>query len=263
MRALGPRKSTAHCTRRSPGFRQWTRVRFPPPPPRPLPRCQRPARSRSRGAGPCSCRCVEFRMPPTAPHVPDDERIGDRDLAQWRTRTGRSFVDLVARPGRGSRPGVALEPGQPGAGRHRARRRGRRARRHRAGRRGLRAGRRERRRWPRSTSRCSTPPSARARRRSEEWVTRLHRPRRHHRDAGDRGRRRHRARAEAPLVAAGAADGHRGGRLGAHHGARQGPQRAGPPAAGPGGTAVRDLAVVPVGAHPQRHRRARRSRPTW
>ena len=36
-------------------------------------------------------------MPPTPPHVPDDERIGDRDLAQWRTRTGRRFVDLVAR----------------------------------------------------------------------------------------------------------------------------------------------------------------------
>jgi membrane-associated phospholipid phosphatase len=35
-------------------------------------------------------------MPPT-PHVPDDERIGDRDLGQWRTRTGRRFVDLVAR----------------------------------------------------------------------------------------------------------------------------------------------------------------------
>lgn len=36
-------------------------------------------------------------MPPTPPHVPDDERIGDRDLAQWRTRTGRWFVGQVAR----------------------------------------------------------------------------------------------------------------------------------------------------------------------
>lgn len=29
--------------------------------------------------------------------VPDEERIGDRDLAQWRTRGGRWFVDQVAR----------------------------------------------------------------------------------------------------------------------------------------------------------------------
>ena len=38
------------------------------------------------------------RMPSTPPpHVPDEERIGDRDLAQWRTRTGQRFVVLVAR----------------------------------------------------------------------------------------------------------------------------------------------------------------------
>jgi len=34
-------------------------------------------------------------MPPTP--VPDDERIGDRDLAEWRTRAGRGFVELVVR----------------------------------------------------------------------------------------------------------------------------------------------------------------------
>ncbi len=34
-------------------------------------------------------------MPPTTSHVPDEERIGDRDLAQWRTRCGRWFVDRV------------------------------------------------------------------------------------------------------------------------------------------------------------------------
>jgi len=34
--------------------------------------------------------------PPGGAHVPDEERIGDRDLAQWRTRTGRRFVGLVA-----------------------------------------------------------------------------------------------------------------------------------------------------------------------
>ena len=34
-------------------------------------------------------------MPPTP--VPDEERIGDRDLAEWHTRTGRWFVALVAR----------------------------------------------------------------------------------------------------------------------------------------------------------------------
>ena len=36
--------------------------------------------------------------------MPDEERIGDRDLAEWRTRTGRLLVDalarLVAAPGR-------------------------------------------------------------------------------------------------------------------------------------------------------------------
>ena len=36
--------------------------------------------------------------PPVDPvdRVPDEERIGDRDLAQWPTRTGRRFVALVA-----------------------------------------------------------------------------------------------------------------------------------------------------------------------
>ena len=34
---------------------------------------------------------------PAAAPVPDEERIGDRDLAQWRTRTGQRFVGLVAR----------------------------------------------------------------------------------------------------------------------------------------------------------------------
>jgi undecaprenyl-diphosphatase len=36
-------------------------------------------------------------MPSTPPFVPDDEWIGDRDLAQWPTRTGRWFVAQVAR----------------------------------------------------------------------------------------------------------------------------------------------------------------------
>lgn len=36
--------------------------------------------------------------PPGDPRaIPDEERIGDRDLAQWRTRFGRRFVELVAR----------------------------------------------------------------------------------------------------------------------------------------------------------------------
>jgi membrane-associated phospholipid phosphatase len=37
--------------------------------------------------------------PGSAParHVPDEERIGDRDLAQWPTHTGRRFVAIVAR----------------------------------------------------------------------------------------------------------------------------------------------------------------------
>ncbi|GAA4408328.1 hypothetical protein GCM10023168_25500 [Fodinibacter luteus] len=35
--------------------------------------------------------------PPLAPGVPDAERIGDRDLATWRTRPGRWFVATVAR----------------------------------------------------------------------------------------------------------------------------------------------------------------------
>ena len=34
-------------------------------------------------------------MPPTP--VPNEERIGERDLAEWHTRTGRWFVALVAR----------------------------------------------------------------------------------------------------------------------------------------------------------------------
>lgn len=33
----------------------------------------------------------------TRPRVPDEERIGDRDLAQWPTLTGQRFVGLVAR----------------------------------------------------------------------------------------------------------------------------------------------------------------------
>jgi membrane-associated phospholipid phosphatase len=36
-------------------------------------------------------------MPPTSPLVPDEERIGERDLAQWPTRTGRWFIARVAR----------------------------------------------------------------------------------------------------------------------------------------------------------------------
>ena len=38
------------------------------------------------------------RHPPVDPvdRVPDEERIGDRDLAEWPTRTGRRFVALVA-----------------------------------------------------------------------------------------------------------------------------------------------------------------------
>ncbi|HYN66997.1 MAG TPA: phosphatase PAP2 family protein [Ornithinibacter sp.] len=36
-------------------------------------------------------------MPPPPPQVPDDEWIGDRDLAQWPSRTGRWFVEQVAR----------------------------------------------------------------------------------------------------------------------------------------------------------------------
>src|SRR6187401_3524584 len=59
-----------------------------------LPRIQRPARPRSRGAGPRRA-LVECRMPPTP--VPNEERIGERDLAEWHTRTGRWFVALVAR----------------------------------------------------------------------------------------------------------------------------------------------------------------------
>ncbi len=35
-------------------------------------------------------------MPSPLPQVPDEERIGDRDLAQWPTRTGRWFVEQVA-----------------------------------------------------------------------------------------------------------------------------------------------------------------------
>ena len=34
---------------------------------------------------------------PRDPLVPDEERIGDRDLAEWPTRTGRAFVALVVR----------------------------------------------------------------------------------------------------------------------------------------------------------------------
>ena len=34
---------------------------------------------------------------PRHPLVPNEERIGDRDLAQWPTRAGREFVALVAR----------------------------------------------------------------------------------------------------------------------------------------------------------------------
>lgn len=36
-------------------------------------------------------------MPSRPDPVPDEERIGDRDLAEWRTRTGERFVGLVAR----------------------------------------------------------------------------------------------------------------------------------------------------------------------
>jgi undecaprenyl-diphosphatase len=36
-------------------------------------------------------------MPAIPPTVPDEERIGDRDLAQWRTRGGRWFVAQVTR----------------------------------------------------------------------------------------------------------------------------------------------------------------------
>jgi membrane-associated phospholipid phosphatase len=45
-------------------------------------------------------RGVSGAGPPVAAaghHVPDEERIGDRDLAHWPTRPGRRFVALVAR----------------------------------------------------------------------------------------------------------------------------------------------------------------------
>ena len=40
---------------------------------------------------------VRPRRGPADPRVPDEERIGDRDLAQWRTRAGGWFVAQVAR----------------------------------------------------------------------------------------------------------------------------------------------------------------------
>ena len=40
---------------------------------------------------------IECRMPSRPESVPEDERIGDRDLAEWHTRLGRAFVALVAR----------------------------------------------------------------------------------------------------------------------------------------------------------------------
>ena len=35
-------------------------------------------------------------MPPLPEPVPEDERIGDRDLAEWRTRAGQRLVEVVA-----------------------------------------------------------------------------------------------------------------------------------------------------------------------
>ena len=156
---------------------------------------QRPARSRlERGRAVVrAAALVQCRMPPsTTPSpehqrmpVPDEERIGDRDLAQWRTRSRALVRRPGDAPGRRAGPGVALEPGEPRAGAHRAGRGLRRPRRHRAGRRGLRAGGRARR------GGGARPARARRGRRHphpDELAVGdvVHRPRRHGRDAGHR-----------------------------------------------------------------------------
>ncbi len=198
--------------------RQWTRVRFPPPPPRP-PHVS-PARSRSRGAGPpCVLDAVlEFRMRSTAPNpsddglpggwdprdqpvdardpVSDEERIGDRDLAERRTRTGRLLVDALAR--------LVAALGRV---------------------------------WRWSLANLALV-----------ITVLVGGPRGH---GGHAGHRRD-ARRPPQVVAPGRAHGDRDGGLGAHHGARQGPRRAGATAAQPRGPAPGDLPVLPLGARTER-----------
>ena len=85
----------------------------------------------------------------------------------------------------------------------------------------------------------------------------LHRSRWHRGDAGHRRRDRPHPRGAAALVVARRAHAHRGGRFSAHHRPGQGPHGASAAAGDLCRATPGDLAVVPVGAHPQRDRGAR------
>ena len=165
--------------------------------------------------------------PPAA--VPDEERIGDRDLAEWRTRTGRWFVAQVARArhrcsagcGAGAWPTWRWSSRCSSAGASSSPPTLLAAEVYEAGRRERRPGRA---RPARARRRRRDPHARRARSGSPTSPT----------SAAPSGCRSSRSSsstvlaAEAPLVAAGGAHGHRGRRVGAHHGARQGPQPVGP-----------------------------------